>query len=312
VRESEFRTEYASRAYIVANLFNTKFQHFQFTGKSPRIVMVMPTEEQSTAGGKLARNAITLKPLAGSKGQPLSVGWFDVGQDTAQLLTFEALYDAHEARHGKKGFDLKPDEYDKFLDALRAFLEAEKFNVDVKTGTARARKGSPLPVILAATVVVALAAVGAVLFLGKKEAPPPQAPPPTKPPATAEEKAAEDATSEGLAMALRDCPKKDANPKLSRRLKKTFDKYLAAGKGPRNTTAKIFRVTERLDDKADGKKLDIAVASACGEQIGDDDQKICRLMKVELVRSKPRGKKWSAWQVDQLVSDKRMLCEKLK
>lgn len=322
MKGSEFRTEYANRAYIVANLFNTKFQHFDFHKGVKRIVMVMPSEEQSTAGGKLARTVIALKPLAGSSAMPVNAGWFDVGRSEAELLTFQALKDAHEQRHGKKGFKLDPDEYEPFLDAAKAFLEGEGFNVNVKGGHTIRRKGSPLPIVLAVSLLVVGAAGAVVYFLGgdptagspqTKPAEASQATPtaegdPAESPTDPAEKAAEDS----LAMALRDCPSKDISPKLSRRLRKTFDGYLKAGGTPRNATTKVFHVAERLDDKEGGTKLDIAVATACVEQAGDDTTKTCRLVKLDLVRKRPRGKRWSAWKVSSIIENQRLLCEKLK
>jgi len=319
VKGSEFRTEYASRAHIVANLFNTKFQHYEFTKGVKRMVMVMPSEEQSTAGGKLARTVMALKPLATSKAMPVNAGWFDVGSAEAELLTYPALQDAHEKRYGRKGFKLDAGEYEKFLNAAKAFLEGENFNVTVKGGHAQKRGSSPLPIILAVAVLV-LGAAGAVVYFfgGEGEKAAAVGDPSLAAAAAAAEKASEEAaaakkaTEDSLAMALRDCPSKDISPKLSRRLSKTFDKYLAAGRGPEGAVSRRFHVAERLDDKEGTTKIDIAVATSCVEQTGSDEQKTCRLLRMDLVRKRPKGKRWSAWEVSSVTENKRLLCEKLK
>lgn len=166
VRASEFQTEYASRAYIVANVFNKKFEHVQFTGKSPRVVLVMPSLEQSTEGGKLARNTITLKAYTGTQSPPLSGGWFDVGSNAALLNSYEAVYDAHLKRNGKAPFELDREEYDGFLAAARKFLEGEGFTVTLKAGQASppTSSGSGLGLVIAVLGVAALVGAAAAFF----------------------------------------------------------------------------------------------------------------------------------------------------
>jgi hypothetical protein len=164
-----FQTEFASRAYILANVFNKRFQTTEFTGKAPRVVLVMPSMEQSTEGGKLARSSITLKGLAGKSTPPLNAGWFDVGSNVAVLHSYEAVYDLHLQRHGKNDFHLNRDEYDKFVDDMRKFLESEKFNVSIKAGKGGASSsgGSSLGLVLVIALALVAAAGGAALYFLK-------------------------------------------------------------------------------------------------------------------------------------------------
>lgn len=164
-----FQTEFASRAYILANVFNKRFQTTEFTGKAPRVVLVMPSLEQSTEGGKLARSAITLKGLAGKAYPPLNAGWFDVGTDTAVLHSYEAVYDLHVARHGPKDFHLDRAEYEAFLDEARRFLEGEKFKVSIKAGKAAPDEGggSKLGLMIVGAMLLAAVVGGAVLYFLK-------------------------------------------------------------------------------------------------------------------------------------------------
>lgn len=161
-----FQTEFASRAYIVANVFNKKFQTTEFSGKAPRVVLVMPSMEQSTEGGKLARSGITLKALAGKTYPPLNAGWFDVGTDNAVLHSYEAVYDLHVARHGPKDFHLDRAEYEKFLDDARKFLEGEKFKVSIKAGKPMPEGGGGSKVgLMIVGGMVLLAAIGGAVLL---------------------------------------------------------------------------------------------------------------------------------------------------
>ncbi len=165
-----FQTEFASRAYIVANVFNKKFQTTEFSGKAPRVVLVMPSAEQSTEGGKLARSSITLKAYAGKSHPPLNAGWFDVGTDNAVLHSYEAIYDMHLQRHGKGDFHLDRAEYDEFLDDARKFLEGERFKVSIKAGKGPAESsggGRNIGLILVGLMAIAAIAGGAALFFLK-------------------------------------------------------------------------------------------------------------------------------------------------
>lgn len=164
-----FQTEFASRAYILANVFNKRFQTMEFTGKAPRVVLVMPSMEQSTEGGKLARSTITLKALAGNANPPLNAGWFDVGSETAVLHSYEAVYDLHVARHGAKGFHLDREEYERFLDEARRFLEGEKLKVTIKAGKPMPEggAGSKLGLMIVGAMLLAAVVGGAVLYFLK-------------------------------------------------------------------------------------------------------------------------------------------------
>lgn len=167
-----FQTEFANRAYIVANVFNKRFQTTEFSGKAPRVILVMPSTEQSTEGGKLARSTIHLKALAGKTYPPLNAGWFDVGTDNAVLHSYEAIYDLHLQRHGKNEFLLNREEYERFVEEARKFLEGERFKVTIKPGKPMASGESGggarnIGLILVSLMAVAAAVGGAALYFLK-------------------------------------------------------------------------------------------------------------------------------------------------
>ncbi|MFZ9889773.1 MAG: hypothetical protein ACO3JL_19935, partial [Myxococcota bacterium] len=95
------------------------------------------------------------------KGQPpLQAGYFDVGNDTAVLNTYEAVFEVHTQRGGKKGdFALDQVEYDQFLQQARQFLEGEKFQVTMKQGKPMASGGAGFG-LMAVLLMLAAAAVG--------------------------------------------------------------------------------------------------------------------------------------------------------
>ncbi len=168
------RTEFASRALLVSDIFNVKFKKTRFSGSTPRVVMVDAEEKESTGGGKMARESVLLVPERAAPGVAnIVVGFIDVGTSAAELRSYNALLARHRQRFGDMAFDIKQEEYDAFVQQAKAFLEAEKITVNLVDAkpvdmsgpsaaapVAAPSKGSVVPVVIG--LVIGLAVLGGI------------------------------------------------------------------------------------------------------------------------------------------------------
>lgn len=165
------RTEFASKAIQLGSLFEIKFAKFAFTGATPRQVKVTANVGESTGGGKMARESIMLMPTDGNQHQAVVCGWMDVGASVAELRSFASVKARHEARF-QKGFDVKREEYERFLAEARQFFHDEGITTDliddapqVQAQQAPAEKsGGGMGMVLAFLVLLVLAGGGAAAW----------------------------------------------------------------------------------------------------------------------------------------------------
>jgi hypothetical protein len=114
--DSSNRTVFSSQAALIADLVREKFSR-RFFGRTPfRVLRIDEPEGPSTAGGRLARQNISLVVQQGSAPSILC-GWVDVSKKEAQLRSYESVARRHEARHGQT-MELGPDHYERFLNDL--------------------------------------------------------------------------------------------------------------------------------------------------------------------------------------------------
>jgi translation initiation factor IF-2 len=114
--EASNRTVFSSQAALIADLVRDKFSS-RFFGRSPfRVLRIDEPEGPSTAGGRLARQNISLVAQQGSA-PSIVCGWVDVSKKEAQLRSYESVSRRHEARHGQK-VELGPEHYERFLNDL--------------------------------------------------------------------------------------------------------------------------------------------------------------------------------------------------
>jgi translation initiation factor IF-2 len=114
------RTVFSSQAALIADLVRDKFSS-RFFGRSPfRVLRIDEPEGPSTAGGRLARQNISLVVQQGSA-PSIVCGWVDVSKKEAQLRSYESVSRRHEARHGQK-MELGPEHYERFLNDLEDTL----------------------------------------------------------------------------------------------------------------------------------------------------------------------------------------------
>lgn len=139
------RTAFANRAFVLSEMFNAKFRNARFSGAVNRVVKVIPPETESTGGGKMARDSITLVPESeGAGGSSIVIGWLDVGHSVAELRSYAVLAERHKDRFGSLAFDLEKAEYETFLTDAQTFLAAEAITTTLITDANNAG-GTPPP-----------------------------------------------------------------------------------------------------------------------------------------------------------------------
>ncbi|WP_244239017.1 hypothetical protein [Corallococcus carmarthensis] len=126
---SELRTMFATHSALLAERLKAELQH-KIYGRSPhRILRVDEPEGPSTAGGKQARQAISLVDRKGSA-PALIAGWVDVAKGQASLRNHEAVAKRYEFQHGTP-LELAPEEYEKFLTDVDEVLRTAAIQVRI-------------------------------------------------------------------------------------------------------------------------------------------------------------------------------------
>ncbi|MBN9684882.1 MULTISPECIES: hypothetical protein [unclassified Corallococcus] len=125
----ELRTMFATHSALLAERLKAELQH-KIYGRSPhRILRVDEPEGPSTAGGKQARQAISLVDRKGTA-PALVAGWVDVAKGQASLRNHEAVAKRYEFQHGTP-LELVPEEYEKFLNDVDEVLRTAAIQVRI-------------------------------------------------------------------------------------------------------------------------------------------------------------------------------------
>lgn len=126
---SPLRTMFANHSALLAEELRVGLAKKVY-GRGPhRVLRIDEPEGPSTAGGKLARQSISLVPRKGS-GPSLVCGWVDVSKREAQLRNFDAVARRYEAHHGEP-LELRADEYERFLTDVEEVLTRAVIKVRV-------------------------------------------------------------------------------------------------------------------------------------------------------------------------------------
>ncbi|QDE71067.1 hypothetical protein [Myxococcus xanthus] len=133
------RTMFANHSALLAEQLRDALSTKMY-GRGPhRVLRIDEPEGPSTAGGKLARQAISLVPRKGA-GSSLTCGWVDVSKREAQLRNFEAVAKRYELHHGEP-LEMQAEEYERFLSDVEAVLTQAVIKVRVivpeEAGTVR-------------------------------------------------------------------------------------------------------------------------------------------------------------------------------
>jgi hypothetical protein len=152
------RTALAAEGVNLSALFFVVFENLLIEGNPPRRPRMMAPAGPSTAGGRLARQHLTLEPEEGHPGAAVVCGWADPARRMAELRTFRALDQAHYERFGQH-LEMDAPSYARFLNEVKAFLIEQSFGVsllDHAPGHAPAERGSSPWVILAVVLLSTL------------------------------------------------------------------------------------------------------------------------------------------------------------
>jgi hypothetical protein len=110
------RTAFSTRAVLIADLLRDTFSR-RFFGRSPyRVLRVDEPEGPSTAGGRLARQSISLVAREGPA-PSVVCGWVDTAKEEAHLRCYESVALRYASHHGME-LDLSPEHYERFLETL--------------------------------------------------------------------------------------------------------------------------------------------------------------------------------------------------
>ncbi len=116
------RTMFATHAALFAERLRDRFAK-KIYGRTPhRVLRIDEPEGPSTAGGKLARQSISLIPRRGTA-PSIVCGWVDVARKEAQLRGHESVARRYEAHHGTP-LDLAEEDYERCIDDLVEALTA--------------------------------------------------------------------------------------------------------------------------------------------------------------------------------------------
>ncbi len=127
--EPELRTMFSSRAVLIADQLRDKFSR-RFFGRPPyRVLRIDAPEGPSTAGGLLARQAISLVSRQGAA-PSVVCGWVDTSKSEAQLRGYDSVVRRYESHHGTE-LDLSAEHYERFLDDVVETLSSGGIKVRV-------------------------------------------------------------------------------------------------------------------------------------------------------------------------------------
>ncbi len=139
------RTMFATHAALFADRLRDRFAK-KIYGRTPhRVLRIDEPEGPSTAGGKLARQSISLIPRRGTA-PTIVCGWVDVARKEAHLRGHESVARRYEAHHGT-ALDLAEEDYERCIDDLAEALTAGgiKVRVLIPEESAAPRGASPAP-----------------------------------------------------------------------------------------------------------------------------------------------------------------------
>ncbi|QRN94623.1 hypothetical protein JRI60_36695 [Archangium violaceum] len=123
------RTQFATHAALFAERLRDRFSK-KIYGRTPhRVLRIDEPEGPSTAGGRLARQSISLIPRRGTA-PTIVCGWVDVSKKEAQLRGHESVSKRYAAHHGTP-LDLPAEDYERCIDDLVEALAAGDIKVRV-------------------------------------------------------------------------------------------------------------------------------------------------------------------------------------
>jgi hypothetical protein len=163
---AQLLTQYSSHANVIADTVRAAFA----ATKVGDCVVEMTAPEESTQGGKLALQHVTLRP---PEGATLVVGTLNAGEKRAEIRSYVEVSAVHETRFKKLPTFDRPA-YEAFIDTLQGVLSA--FGIEATVAdepteapvsiTARTEEPQGIAEKPAYWKLAAVIAVGALVFGG--------------------------------------------------------------------------------------------------------------------------------------------------
>ena len=126
-KRGQIYTMHAFEGVNASELINSALKK-RVVGKAlPRRVEVAAPSGPSTAGGRKARQSITLVPVSG-QGQAIMIGFLDVAQKTAGLRDYELVARQYKARFRSR-FETSHEEYQGMIKDLTGMLTTLGFKL---------------------------------------------------------------------------------------------------------------------------------------------------------------------------------------
>ena len=118
------RTYHASQAVHMSDLLNLRFAKERFGTDRPRYLRVREPDGPSTAGGRRARQAITLVDFQDDARSTLVCGFIDTVAKKAELRGYPMVKQAFEQRFSAE-IDITRGEYSRMMTMLQDFMAGQ-------------------------------------------------------------------------------------------------------------------------------------------------------------------------------------------
>ncbi len=118
------RTYHASQAVHMSDLLNLRFAKERFGTDRPRYLRVREPDGPSTAGGRKARQALTLVDFQDEKKSALVCGFVDTVARKAELRGYPMVKQAFEQRFNLP-IDISRGEYGRMMSMLQDFMAGQ-------------------------------------------------------------------------------------------------------------------------------------------------------------------------------------------
>jgi hypothetical protein len=126
-KRGQIYTAHAFEGVNAAELINSALKKRLVGNALPRRVEVAAPSGPSTAGGRKARQSITLVPISG-QGPAIMIGFLDVAQKTAGVRDFELVAKQYKARFHSR-FETSEQEYQGMVKDLTGMLSTLGFKL---------------------------------------------------------------------------------------------------------------------------------------------------------------------------------------
>lgn len=140
------RTYHANQAVHMSDLLNLRFAKERFGTERPRYLRVREPDGPSTAGGKRARQAVTLIDFENETRSTIVCGFIDTVNKKAELRGFPMVKQAFESRFSVP-IDITRGEYLRMMAMLQDFMAGQGIETRLVNERVASRPSGPSPAV---------------------------------------------------------------------------------------------------------------------------------------------------------------------